>query len=202
VNRLRRSIAVLVPPLAVLTTVGIGAGAPRTQWVWPKSWAETQLLKQFPGTSTVCSPVGPATRKTGYNAYAEFACVVTLPRGSSYVLVLTPRSRAAWKTLRIEKTPALPPGGTTPAPVGSAGSAAVAEAGSTHRISDRSLDGSRLTLDDGSRWLVSPLGQYQSVLWPLNDLLAVLKGSDRSYPYELTDTRDGSSAEAKLLGRG
>jgi len=178
--------------------VGVGSATERSQWVWSKSWTEMQVRKRFPGATVTCSAVGPATRQTGYNAYVEFACGVTLAHGSPYVLVIKPRSRAAWTTLSIRKT-ALPTiGGETGAPLG----AKRAYRGTTkvHSIASESLDGSVIVLEDGSRWLVSPIGTYTTVLWRLTDRITALPGNDPGYPYQLVDARDGSSSSARFLG--
>src|SRR5262249_8251691 len=108
-------------------------------------------------------------------------------------------SRAAWTTLSIRKT-ALP---TTPgAEVGAAGSAERTYRGTAkvHTIASESLDGSLIVLDDGSRWLVSPVAQYTTVLWRGADNIAVLTGNDLGYRYQLLDSRDGSAAPARFLG--
>jgi hypothetical protein len=69
-----------------------------------------------------------------------------------------------------------------------------------HSIASESLDGSVIVLEDGSRWLVSPIGTYTTVLWRLADQLTVLSGNDPGYPYQLIDARDGSSSSARFLG--
>jgi hypothetical protein len=186
--------------LAALASASIGAAA-GSQWVWPKSWAESQLLKKFPGTTTVCDPVGPPSRTHGYNTYAEFACVVTLSGKSSYVLVIKPRSRAAWTTLRIRKTSSPSSSGIRPVTGGAAARASRPELGSSHTLAETSLDGSHLTLDDGSRWLTSPIGEYQTVLWAVDDAIAVLKGATPGYGYQLVDAQNGTSVPARFLGR-
>jgi hypothetical protein len=157
-----------------------------------------QVRKRFPGATVTCSAVGPATRQTGYNAYTEFACGVTLAHGSPYVLVIKPRSRAAWTTLSIRMT-ALPTiGGETGAPVGS--KRAYRGTTTVHSIASESLDGSVIVLEDSSRWLVNPLGTYTTVLWRLADRITVLPGNDPGYPYQLVNARDGSSSSARFLG--
>jgi hypothetical protein len=200
------SLTAVVDSLLLLAAADIAAAANRPQWVWSRSWAERQMRKHFPGTTALCDPVGPRIHEVGYNAYAEFACTVTLSNGADYVLVIKPRSKAAWTTLSIEKVSSLPStrGAVT---VGSSaagnvsGRAAYVHTGSTHQIVDKSLDGSLLTLQDGSKWLISPVAQYETVLWLVTDHVAVLKGTDPTYPYRLIDTRDGSSASARYLGR-
>jgi hypothetical protein len=129
----------------------------------------------------------------GYNGYAEFACLVALSPKSSYVFVIKPRSRAAWTTLRIEKPSPATPVATarTSGPV----------LGSSHPLAQKSLDGSRLTLADGSVWLVSPVGEYATVLWRLNDQISVIKGTTPGYGYQLLNTGAGSAAPARLLRR-
>jgi hypothetical protein len=186
----------------LLASAEVGTAANPSQWVWPKSWAETQVRKHFPGTAAVCDPVGPRTVEAGYNAYAEFVCAVPLSSGADYLLVIKPRSRAAWTTLSIKKVSSLPStrGAIAPAAGGASGAAYV-RTGSTQRIIDKSLDGSRLTLQDGSAWLISPIGQYESVLWLVTDDVAILKGTDPTYPYQLVDARVGRAASARYLGR-
>jgi hypothetical protein len=184
--------------LLALSVVQVAAAADNSQWVWSKSWTEMQVQKRFPGATVTCSAVGPPSRQTGYNAYAEFACGVTLAHGSPYVLVIKPRSRAAWTTLSIRKT-ALPTiGGDT----GNVSGPARAYGGTAkvHSIASESLDGSLIVLEDGSRWLVSPIGSYTTVLWRLADRLTVLAGNDPGYRYQLVNARDGSSASARFLG--
>jgi len=201
VNHLRVAVATTGCALGLLWPAGTSATASGSQWVWPKSWAVSQLLKKFPGTTTVCDPVGPPTRERGYNAYAEFACVVGLSSSRSYVLVIKPRSRAAWTTLKIEKTSSPPSGGTPPARPGATTHAPWSVVGSSHRLADASLDGSRLTLDDGTTWLVSPPGQHETVLWSWNDPVVVLKGGTPGYPYPVLDTARGSSVVSRLLAQ-
>ena len=188
--------AAMLPALAV---VQVGAATERSQWVWSKSWAELQLRKRFPGATVTCSAVGPPTRQTSYNAYIEFACGVALAHGSPYVLVIKPRSRAAWTTLSIRKT-ALPT--TTSEAAGAVSGAKRTYRGTdkVHSIASESLDGSAIVLDDGSRWLVTPVGSYATVLWHLADRITVLTGNVSGYPYQLFDARDGSSAPARYLG--
>jgi hypothetical protein len=200
---LQRRTAVVGSVLLLLAAADIAAAANRPQWVWPKSWAESQVRKHFPGTTPLCAPVGPGTHEVGYNAYAEFACAVTLSGGADYVLVIRPRGKAAWTTLSIEKVASLPTtrGGVHPAAGGVSGRPAGIHTGATRQIVDRSLDGSFLTLRDGSKWLISPVAQYETVLWHVTDDVAVLKGTDPAYPYQLVDTRAGSSASARYLGR-
>jgi hypothetical protein len=84
---------------------------------------------------------------------------------------------------------------------GGASGAAYLRTGSTQRIIDKSLDGSLLTLQDGSTWLISPIAQYESVLWLVTDDVAILKGTDPTYPYQLVDARVGRAASARYLGR-
>ena len=160
------------------------------------------MRKHFPGTTTLCDPVGPRTGEVGYNAYAEFACAVTLSSGADYVLVIKPRSRAAWTTLSIKKVSSLPSpqSAMTPA-AGNAGGAAYVRTGSAQEIIDKSLNGSLLTLQDGSTWLISPIAQYDTVLWLVTDGVAILRGTDPTYPYQLINARLGSSASARYLGR-
>ena len=43
-------------------------------------------------------------------------------------------------------------------------------------------------------------GQY-SVLWLVTDDVAILKGTDPTYPYQLLDARVGRAASARYLGR-
>lgn len=164
------------------------------------------MRKHFSGTTALCDPVGPRTHEAGYNAYAEFACVVTLSDGTDYVLVIKPRSRAAWTTLSIKKVSSLPSTRATvtagsPAAGGVSGGAACVRTGSTHQIIDKSLNGSVLILQDGSKWLVSPVAQYETVLWLVTDDVAVLEATDPAFPCQLVDTRNGSSASARYLGR-
>jgi hypothetical protein len=203
VPRLRRRALIVGSVLLLLSAAGIAAAANRPQWIWPKLWAESQLRKHFPGTTPFCDPVGPPTHEVGYNGYAEFACAVTLSGGAHYVLVIKPRGRVAWTTLSIEKVSSLPSsrGAVSPAAAGASRRAPAVSTRSTHRLIDKSLDGSSLTLQDGSKWLVSPVSQYETVLWLLTDDVAVLEGADPSYPYQLVDTRAGSSASARYLGR-
>jgi hypothetical protein len=185
--------------LLALAAVQAGTAADRSEWVWSKSWAELQLRKRFPGATVTCSAVGPATRQTGYNAYTEFACGVALAHGTPYVLVIKPRSRAAWNTLSIRKT-ALPATTTEAVGAGSGAKRAYGGAAKVHAIASESLDGSAIVLDDGSRWLVSPVGSYTTVLWRVADRITVLPGNAPGYPYQLLNARDGSSAPARFLG--
>jgi hypothetical protein len=178
--------------LSSSSAVAVASGP--SQWIWPKSWAESQLVKKFPGTTPLCAPVGPPSRVRGYNGYAEFACVVTLSARSSYVFVIKPRSKAAWTTLRIEKASAR----AAPGAVGPASGPVV---GSTSPLTAKSLDGSRVTLADGSSWLVSPMGEFATVLWRSNDVITVLAGTTPGYGYQLVDTGAGSGAPARLLNR-
>jgi len=180
--------------LTLLLSSSAGAAASAPQWIWPKSWAERQLLKKFPGTTPLCEPVGPPARERGYNGYAEFACVVTLSARSSYVFVIKPRSRAAWTTLRIEK----PSAEAAPAATGGISRPVL---GSSQPLAAKSLGGSRLTLADGSIWLVSPIGEYATVLWRPSDQISVLEGTTPGYRYQLVDIGAGSSAPARLLRR-
>jgi hypothetical protein len=184
--------------LLALATVQAGGATDRSQWVWSKSWTETQLQKRFPGATVTCTAVGPATREKGYNTYAEFACAVALAHGTPYVLVIKPRSRAAWTTLSIRQT-ALP---TTAAAVVRASGPERAYKGTArvHAIASESLDGSSIVLDDGSRWLVSPVSQYTTVLWRNADRITILAANVPGYPYQLLNARDGSSASARFLG--
>jgi len=194
----RHSSVIIGLVLVGLAVAQAGGAAGRNQWVWSKSWAESQLRKHFPGASASCSPVGPPTHEAGYNVYAEFACGVGLSHGVSYVLVIKPRSKAAWNVLRIEKTPI--PSTTGTAPRTNAHGRAYTGTSSAHRITAASLDGSTITLEDGSRWLISPLAEYVTVLWHVKDGIAVTHGSDPGYPYQLVDARDGSAASARFLG--
>jgi hypothetical protein len=187
--------------LVSLAVVQVGAAAGPSQWVWSKSWTEMQFRKRFPGATVTCSAVGPASRVSNYNAYSEFACGVTLARGSPYLLVIRPRSRAAWTVLSIRKT-ALPMtaaemGGSGP---GSGAGGVYRGTAKVHSIESESLDGSLLVLDDGSRWLVNPVGSYTTVLWRIGDRLVILKGNDPVYRYQLVDARDNSTALARFLG--
>jgi hypothetical protein len=185
--------------LLTLLVVQVGAAADRSQWVWSKSWTELQLRKRFPGATVTCSAVGPPTREAGYNAYAELACGVALAHGSPYVLVIKPRSRAAWTTLSIRKT-AIPTIAGEGAGAGSGAGQSYRGTDKVHSIASESLDGSLIVLDDGSRWLAAPVAQYATVLWHIADRIAVLKGNDPVYRYQLVDSRDGSSASARFLG--
>lgn len=185
--------------LLVLAVAQAGHAADRYQWVWSKSWAESQVRKHFPGATTSCSPVGPPTREAGYNAYAEFACGVALANRETYVLVIKPRSKAAWNVLSIEKTP-LPSTATAAPPAHAHAGLVYPGTTSTHRITARSLDGSLITLQDGSKWLISPLARYETVLWLVKDAVSVVHGSDKTYPYQLVDARTGTSAAARFLG--
>ena len=187
--------------LLVFAAVQDVGAADRSQWVWSKSWTEMQLRKRFPGATVTCSAVGPATREAGYNAYAEFACGVVLAHGSPYVLVIKPRSKAAWTTLSIRKT-ALPTTKAEPAGVGSGTERTYRGTGKVNSIASESLDGSLIVLEDGSRWLVSPVARYATVLWRVGDRIAVLTGTEPGYRYQLIDARDGSSASASFLGSG
>jgi hypothetical protein len=186
--------------LAALVLAGAGTAAGRPQWIWAKSWAEEQLLKKFPGTTPACAPVGPPSRKQGYNAYAEFACTVALTN-SSYTLVIRPRSKAAWTTLRIRKTTVSTPSSGTTGTTTMQSSSSSSGVDVSHRLAEMSLDGSRLTLDDGSSWLVSPVGEYATVLWSIGDTVGVLRGTAPGYPYQLYDTQNGTVAPAKSLTR-
>lgn len=196
---MRRGGVTIVSVLLLLAAAPAGAAADGYQWVWSKSWTEAQLRKHFPGATTTCSPVGPPTREAGYNAYAEFACGVAMTNGATYVLVIKPRSKAAWNLLSIEKTTPASTGTAAPGRIGGGGRA-YPHAASAHRITFESLDGSLITLEDRSKWLVSPLARYQTVLWHVADGIAVLHGSEKGYPYQLVDTRDGSAASARFLG--
>jgi hypothetical protein len=178
----------------VLSSTGGAAASGPSQWIWPKSWAESQLVKKFPGTTPLCAPVGPPSRERGFNGYSEFACVVTLSARSSYVFVIKPRSKAAWTTLRIEKPSPQAAGTRT-------GHTSGAVIGSSQPLASKTLDGSRLSLADGSSWLVSPAGEYATVLWRSNDQITVLQGATPGYGYQLVDTSAGSAAPARLLRR-
>ena len=115
--------AVVGSVLLLLAAADIAAAANRPQWVWPKSWAESQCGSISPARPRSATPVGPGTHEVGYNAYAEFACAVTLSGGADYVLVIKPRGRVAWTTLSIEKVSSLPTsrGGVSPAAGGVSG---------------------------------------------------------------------------------
>jgi hypothetical protein len=194
-----RQVIVVRAMLVTLAFVGVGAAADRSQWVWSKSWTVLQVQKRFPGATVTCSPVGPGTRQKGYNAYTEFACGVVLAHGAPYVLVIKPRSRAAWTTLSIRKT-ALPTTSAVAAGAASDAKRTYGGAARVHAIASESLDGSQVVLDDGSRWLVSPVGAYTTVLWHVADRITVLTGNFPGYPYQLLNARDGSSAPARFLG--
>ena len=62
----------------------------------------------FPRHDAALRSSRTGTHEVGYNAYAEFACAVTLSGGADYVLVIRPRGKAAWTTLSIEKVSSLP----------------------------------------------------------------------------------------------
>lgn len=67
----------------------------------------------------------------------------------------------------------------------------------------KSFDGSVITLEDGSRWLVSLITRYEDSTWLLTDDITVLWPSDDpTYDYQLIDTNDGSSVDAMFLGYG
>jgi hypothetical protein len=200
VAALRHSAVIIGSALIAFWVAHAGAGADLNQWVWSKSWTESQLQKHFPGATTSCSPVGPPTHEAGYNVYAEFACSIGLPRGAGYVLVIKPRSKAAWNVLSIEKT-ALPSTSIAAPQADARVGGAYSGTTSTHRITAKSLDGSLITLADGSKWLVTPVDRYATVLWLVKDAVTVVRGSDKGYPYQLLDTRAGTSASARFLGQ-
>jgi len=76
------------------------------------------------------------------------------------------------------------------------------DTGSGHWIDDVSDDGSVITLEDGSHWLISPLDQVDTQIWLAVDEITVVDGDDPSYPYKLVNTDEGETAEAQFIGTG
>jgi hypothetical protein len=65
-------------------------------------------------------------------------------------------------------------------------------------------DGGRyVTLEDGSRWEISPRGQYQSVEWEVlaNVSVRTLPRQENGFLYELINTSTDEGAVANYLGR-
>jgi hypothetical protein len=92
-------------------------------------------------------------------------------------------------------TPSVPSPGT--------GGGAYFDTGSGHWIEDTGNDGTVITLEDGSLWLISPLSRVDTSLWLDVDNITVLRGGSPGYGYRLINTdEDGEIADARFLGMG
>jgi len=169
------------------------ASATAVPWAWTKAEAEYYVGGNI-GLATACSPLGAPYRKGGRNYYFTFSCVLVFRTGDEYSVKIRPKSATKYATL---STIRLRTGGTTPG--GTAGS--YFDTGSGHWISDNS-DGSVITLEDGSTWLVNPTDRFDTAIWLVVDNITVLRGTYPGYGYRLVDTDDGTTANARFLGFG
>jgi hypothetical protein len=178
------SVLALLVALACATSVG----ATTRPWVWTKKQAEYYVSgKGNPGIVAACRGIGSPYRHGGINYYYRFGCAVGFSDGSEYYVVIKPTGPRSYRRLSVRKLRGAT-GGT------------YAGTGSGHWITSKSLDNSVVKLEDGSRWLVSPIDRYEVTTWLAVDDITVLDGSDVFYPYQLVNTDDGSSVDAKFLG--
>jgi hypothetical protein len=174
---------------------GNTATAGAQPWAWTKKQAEYRVSGNGnPYIIAVCNGVGAPYRRGGINYYYRLACVTQFHDGSQYYETIKPVSGTRYRMLTIKKLR-----GATGGSGGGSGSVYVAT-GDGHWITDKSLDGSVVTLEDGSRWLVSPIDRYNDATWLVVDNVTVIDGSDPSYPYQLIDTDDTSTVDARFLG--
>jgi hypothetical protein len=73
------------------------------------------------------------------------------------------------------------------------------EIGDGHWIDSISDDGSVITLEDGSVWLVSPVDTVDTSIWLDVDNITVAHSHDPLYPYLLINTDEGETAHARFL---
>jgi hypothetical protein len=71
--------------------------------------------------------------------------------------------------------------------------------GDGHWIDDVSSNGSVITLEDGSTWLVSPLDTVTTSIWLTVDSIKVARSRDPGYPYLLINTDEGETAAARFV---
>ena len=92
------------------------------------------------------------------------------------------------------------PRATRPAPIPAGFGPTYIGTGGGHWISDKSGDGSLVTLEDGSIWRISDFSRIDSMLWlPLEDII-VLENTRGITPYLLINKDTGEEAEATFLG--
>jgi hypothetical protein len=174
-----------------LTIAGTSTAARATSWVWTKKEAQWYVGGKS-GVTTVCFGLGAPYRKQGLNYYYRFRCGLVFDDGTAFALIIKPVSATKYRTLSIKKVH-----GATGAGAGGL----YPSTGSGHWITDTSDDASVVTLEDGSRWLTSPIDRYNAITWLITDNVTVVESSpDPSYPYLLVDTDDGSSVSARFLG--
>jgi hypothetical protein len=71
--------------------------------------------------------------------------------------------------------------------------------GDGHWIDDVSSNGSMISLEDGSTWLVSPLDTVTTSIWLSVDSIKVARSHDPEYPYLLINTDEGETAAARFI---
>jgi hypothetical protein len=180
----------LLVALIVLCSLAAASTAAANPWVWTKKQAEYNVRKGNLLIASACSGIGAPYRQHGLNYYYRFNCVEQFPDGSQYDLVIKPIGAKAYRTQSVTKLRGAT-GGVGQVYPG---------IGSGHWISNKTLDGSVITLEDGSKWLVSPVERYEVVIWLVVDDVTVLDGSDVFYPYRLVNTDESEVVDAKFIG--
>ena len=95
-----------------------------------------------------------------------------------------------------------PQPGYTPPEVRPAAGGVYSDPGGGHWITENSDDGSVLTLEDGSLWLVDPVDRADTAVWVASTDIVVRDTSpDGEYDYTLVNTDDSETAHAKYLGQ-
>jgi hypothetical protein len=198
------------------------ASARASSWVTARATAEAKLPNRFQNIASIsCSPDTTSdTQIFGSVRYWQrFWC-----SGSTYGHVafrlryeakgqcaecwtITHLTGAGANDLRVRQSVRPQPGSPLPAlpkppfvPPTSLGS--YLDTGSGHWIQDAG-NGSVITLEDGSLWLIDPISRIDTAIWLVVDNITVLRGGQYpGYGYRLINTDEGEVASAKFLGFG
>jgi hypothetical protein len=74
--------------------------------------------------------------------------------------------------------------------------------GGGHYITSVSADGSRVTLEDASRWDVDPRAQFSVAAWQPDDLITIRRSPESSgFPFSVSNTSRDDGAPARHLAR-
>lgn len=74
--------------------------------------------------------------------------------------------------------------------------------GGGHYIKEVAADGSRVTLEDGSRWDMDPRAHFSVAEWQPDDLIAIRRSSDDPlFPFNVSNTTRDDGAVGKRLAR-
>lgn len=74
--------------------------------------------------------------------------------------------------------------------------------GGGHFIKAVSADGSRVTLEDGSRWDMDPRAHFSVAEWQADDLVTIRRSADDpDFPFNVSNTSRDDGAVAKHLAR-